>query len=108
MFRLVIATAVTLGLAPAGPALAACYEDIGCTDSDYFSRPDLRRLSCNALWEVRNQMYFENGYCFKTERTLDFFGDDDCIYEAAADVPLNKHERRNISTIVAVERQKHC
>jgi hypothetical protein len=100
--------AALLCLAGASPSLAACYEDIGCTDTDLFSRSDLRRLSCDALWEVRNEIYFANGYCFKTERGLDFFGDEDCEHEEMGDVPLSRMEIRNIARISEVEKQKQC
>ena len=100
--------AALFALAGTGPSLAACYEGLGCTDTDLFSRSDLRRLSCQALWEVRNEIYFANGYCFQSERGLDFFGDDDCEYEDMGDVPLSRMEVRNIGRISEVEKQKQC
>ena len=100
--------ATFLSLAAAGPALAYCYEDIGCDDTDRFSGRDLRQLSCQALYEVRNGIYFQNGYCFKTERALDLFGDDECYVEDMEDVRLNANERNNAALIISVEKQKGC
>jgi hypothetical protein len=100
--------AAVLSLAVTGPVLADCYEDIGCTDSDVFSRSDLRQLSCENLWEVRNEIYYENGYCFQTDRAIDFFGNDECHVTNQSRVRLNSVERQNVQSIVAVERQKHC
>jgi hypothetical protein len=37
-----------------GPAHANCYELIGCTNKDYFKAAQLKQLSCQILWEVRN------------------------------------------------------
>ena len=105
--RAVLLAAVAL-LFTGGSAFANCYENIGCDDSEVFARSDLRRLSCQALWEVRNAIYFQNGYCFKTERALDVFGNEGCFVTNQSRVRLNQFERQNISRIVAVEKQKGC
>jgi len=95
-------------LLTAGPALANCYENIGCDDSDVFARSDLRRLSCQALWEVRNAIYFQNGYCFRTDRAIDFFGNEGCYVTNQSRVRLNEFERENVARISALEKQKGC
>jgi len=102
-----ILLALTIALAT-GPATAACYEEIGCTDSDQFSRPDLRDQSCDTLWEVRNEIYKEGGYCFKTSRAIDFFGNARCTTDNMNDVRMSRIERYNINQIVAVEREMGC
>jgi hypothetical protein len=102
-----IALAVLL-LAAAGPALANCYENIGCTDTDHFSKSELRGLSCQNLWVVRNTIYQENGYCFKTQRAINYFGNDQCTTTNMSAVPLSQIETFNIGQIVAVERQMGC
>lgn len=107
MQRQSLILALTL-LAATGPAFASCYENIGCTDSDRFSRPALRQLSCENLWMVRNEIYKEAGYCFKTERAIDYFGNAHCTVENMNAVPLSEIERYNIDQIVAVERQQGC
>lgn len=99
---------VALALLVAGPAFANCYEDIGCTDSDHFSKSQLRHLSCENLWMVRNEIYKEAGYCFKTQRAIDYFGNGGCTITNMSRVPLTSIERYNINQIVAVERQKGC
>ena len=106
MRGLLIAAALTF--AATGPALATCYEDLGCNDSEYFSRSDLRDLDCDVLWEIRNQIYFDAGYCFKTERALDFFGDDECEFEDAEDLDFNTYQVRNISRIQDAEKRNQC
>lgn len=106
MYKTLIAAAVTL--LTSSQAMAWCYEDIGCDDSDRFTRSDLRQLSCQALYEVRNGIYFQHGLCFTTKRALNTFGDDGCYVDDPADVELNRTERYNITTIAAVERQKGC
>lgn len=102
---LVFAVISLLGV---GQAMAGnCYEIIGCDDEDRFQRSDLRQFSCQALWELRNTIYYEHGYCFQTDRAIDFFGED-CDVEDAADLGFNRIEQSNIDTIKAVERQKRC
>ena len=100
--------AAVLATAAASPTLANCYEDIGCDDSEVFSRSDLRDLDCDVLYEVRNAIYYQNGYCFKTERALDLFGDDECTVEEMADVRLNRFEKENVARISRVEKEFDC
>lgn len=89
-------------------AQANCYEEIGCPDRDIFSRSDLRQMSCQNLWFVRNQVYNEHGYCFKTRAAKKAFDNSDCSVDDAADLDLNRKELTNVSTIKQVERQKGC
>ena len=62
-------------------ARANCYETIGCSDGQYFKGSDLKQLSCQSLWEVRNWIYTEKGYCFKTPKTIAAFGNAGCLYD---------------------------
>jgi hypothetical protein len=45
-------------------ARANCYEIFGCTNSRYFEPAQLEQASWQILWEMRNWIYKENGYCF--------------------------------------------
>ena len=99
--------AIAVSSAPL-PAQANCYELIGCTNKDYFKPSDLQQLGCQPLWEVRNWIYKENGYCFHTQKVIDAFGNAGCKYDDAADVPLNDAERHNVSAIKTVEANKGC
>jgi hypothetical protein len=92
----------------ANPARANCYELIGCTYKDKFKKKDLMQLSCQILWEVRNTIYKENGYCFKTKKAIKFFGNAGCKYNNAAAVPLNSVEVHNVGAIKEVEAKKGC
>ena len=100
---------VTLALlAGISGASANCYELIGCDDSDTFRRADLRQLSCQSLWEVRNWIYKQNGYCFSTQRAKNAFGNEGCWITNQGQVKLNAFERQNVATIVAVEKARGC
>lgn len=106
--RLKTLAVVVAMLASTGPAFAGCYEDIGCTDEDFFDKSDLREYSCKALWVLRNTMYYEGGYCFQTQRAINYFGNGECYVDDAEDVRFNKYERQNIQSIQSVERSRGC
>lgn len=103
-----LACAFLISMMFAAPANAACYENIGCTDEDEFEEDDLEELSCRALWELRNVIYFDHGYCFKTRRAINFFGNDECHVDDAEDIEFSEVEQHNINAIVAVEDDKGC
>jgi hypothetical protein len=111
-----LAAVAALGMAAVGatliaspsPAQANCYELIGCTNKDYFKASQLKQLSCQILWEVRNTIYKENGYCFHTQKAIQAFGNAGCKYDNMGDVPLNAAERHNVLAIKKVEAKKGC
>ena len=102
--------AAILGVSLAAPAAhAACFESgIGCTDDHYISKSQLGALSCDALWTVRNTIYDERGYCFRTARAQEVFSNDGCHVSNAASLNFNRFERANIDRVAAVERSKGC
>jgi YARHG domain len=64
--------------------------------------------SCQELWVARNQIYKNAGYCFKTARAREFFGNGSCTYDDVSLVPINDADRRYISQIKKFEAQKGC
>jgi hypothetical protein len=91
------------------PGNAACFESgVDCTDDHNIPASVLQPLSCDALWTVRNTIFDENGYCFRTARAQAVFSNDGCQYTSMAGMPLNSYEAANIATIRQVERQKGC
>ncbi len=106
--KLVVAALAAATAFAATPAMSACFELIGCTDSEYFSQSQLRRLSCDALWTVRNTIFDENGYCFQTAKGKAVFSNVGCKYTVSGNVPMNKFERTNVERVKAVEAQKGC
>jgi hypothetical protein len=64
--------------------------------------------SCEQLWVERNSYYKRNGFCFRTARARNYFGNAGCyIYDQGA-VPLSPGERARIGQIVALERAYGC
>jgi hypothetical protein len=99
---------LTFAVFAGGPAYADCYENIGCTDSDEYDVDDLEELSCENLWFVRNRIYDENGYCFKTDRAREQFDNSDCWVKNQANVKLSTVERHNVDAIVEAEEANGC
>ena len=98
-------------LFPPAQANAACFENVGgtgCSHDSVFSEANLRPFSCESLWYVRNSIYDDNGYCFRTKRALSVFDNSDCYVRDQAKVKLNSFERRNVALVQKVERQKSC
>ncbi len=64
--------------------------------------------ACNSLWYRRNKIYFDNGYCFKTERSIKAFGNKNCRFPVEADVPMSPSDRAQIDLIRTLEQQNRC
>ncbi len=91
------------------PAQAGCYDGLGCSDRDRFRFEDLADgPTCELLWRMRNEIYKERGYCFRTQRGIAVFGNAGCQYDDEAQVPMSAIERDNVATIREVERARRC
>lgn len=96
-------------LAVAGAASAECYDVFGCSDQARFKFEDLANgPNCDFLYTMRNQIYAEHQYCFKSARAISTFGNRNCRYADPGQAPLNAIERENAAMILAVERAKGC
>ncbi|HVX81534.1 MAG TPA: YARHG domain-containing protein [Devosiaceae bacterium] len=65
---------------------------------------DYADMSCDELWLARNQIYADEGYCFKTERALVEFGHR-CYPPYGR---LNRAEQRAVREIQYWEAQYGC
>jgi YARHG domain len=61
--------------------------------------------SCADLWYQRNQIYAENGYCFKTKLGRDTFGNAGCF---TSNPKLSKFEARDVKEIKQEEKKRGC
>ena len=66
---------------------------------------ELEPLSCHELWVARNEIYARNGYCFKTRRARNYFGNAGCF---TSNPRLNAVERGNVSRIKNAEYDFGC
>jgi YARHG domain len=104
-----------LSLLFAGPAMAGdegptepCYETVGCVSDHEISQHEAEKLGCDQLWTVRNGIYAARGYCFKSARGREEYGNANCRYDDEAQVPLNDYERANVRLIRAIEKRRGC
>ena len=63
---------------------------------------------CNELWSMRNQVYKDGGYCFKTTKAISHFGNAGCQYNSLSEVPLSENQRIVLRDIKRSERRQHC
>jgi len=64
--------------------------------------------SCQQLWVERNQYYKNHGYCFATQRAIQYFGNGGCSINDENAVTLSPAERARIAQIVQQERAMGC
>lgn len=100
-----LALAATL-VVPA-TAEAGCHL-IDCVENVYVKPLELKKKSCGDLWILRNAIYKDAGYCFRTPRAIAAFGNHGCQYVEQTLVPLNDYQRTNIETFAAAEAEKGC
>ena len=101
--------AAALVVASAVPALADCYDVFGCSNRDLFAYRDLvSGPNCEFLWQMRNRIYQENGYCFKTQRAIATLGNDGCSVWDEDALRMNRVERANVATIKRAEAALGC
>jgi hypothetical protein len=91
----------------ASPASAGCHL-VDCVENVYVQPEELDGTDCGTLWTLRNSIYNDAGYCFKTERAKEFFINEGCTIEDIDAVPLNEFQRHNIEVIAAAEKKSNC
>ena len=65
-------------------------------------------LSCHELWVMRNQIYKDNGYCFKTKKARNYFGNGGCWVDDEGDVSLSSKETKLVLKYRHWEMVKGC
>jgi hypothetical protein len=65
-------------------------------------------MTCDQLWVARNSIYKARGYCFKTQRAIQYFGNAGCMYQNENYIPFTQAERARIAQYLAQERAQGC
>ena len=65
-------------------------------------------MSCQILWEVRNTIYKENGYCFHTAKGIKFFGNAGCTYDNEGSIPMSRADKNTVLAIKKREQNLGC
>ncbi len=63
---------------------------------------------CSDLWVQRNAIYKANGYCFKTRKAINYFGNAGCLYDNAATMPMSGADKGRVLAIKKREKQLGC
>jgi hypothetical protein len=103
----------TLAFALAGasvhPAIADCYDVFGCSNRDAFRLADLLSgPNCEFLYQMRNGIYAEHHYCFRTPRAIASFGNAGCVSSDVNALGMSSLELANAGAILQAEKIKRC
>ena len=63
---------------------------------------------CSDLWVQRNAIYKANGYCFKTRKAINYFGNAGCLYDNAGTMPMSGADKSRVLAIKKREKQLGC
>ncbi|HUU67105.1 MAG TPA: YARHG domain-containing protein [Methyloceanibacter sp.] len=63
---------------------------------------------CSDLWVQRNAIYKANGYCFKTRKAINYFGNAGCLYDNAATMPMSGADKSRVLAVKTREKQLGC
>jgi YARHG domain len=69
---------------------------------------DFNDWSCKELYAERNGIYKDAGYCFKTAKAIEKFGNAGCSFDDINDVPLSPNQRKVVKRMRQAERAKGC
>lgn len=64
--------------------------------------------ACHQIWVIRNQIFKDAGYCFKTTTAINYFGNAGCRYDDEYDVPLSQGNRDVIRDLKAEAARLGC
>jgi len=71
---------------------------------------DFSDMSCQELWETRNEFFHKHGYCFKTQKGKRHFSNQGC-YHRSAQAALNdmsRNDRDFVKLLKAEEDSRGC
>jgi len=88
---------------------ADCYNVFGCSNRNEFRLHDLvGGPNCEFLYSMRNTIFAEHHFCFKSPRGIAIFGNQGCVTGDPTAFGLNRIERANAATILKAELTLGC
>jgi hypothetical protein len=63
---------------------------------------------CDDLWVQRNSIYKAYGYCFKTPKAINYFGNAGCQYDNEGGIPFSYADKSRVLAIKKQERALGC
>lgn len=88
--------------------ILCCSDSSGSQTQEQTPSVQIMDLSCDQLWSVRNSIFKEVGYCFKTPRAISRFGNAGCQYDDVGQVRLSAENQNFAEAIQRAERAKAC
>ena len=85
-----------------------CYENIGCPHKDRILEEQIEKFSCENLWLVRNTIFHQRGYCFRTARGRANFDNSRCLSNSVSELKLSEIEKENVAKLREMEQRKGC
>lgn len=75
-----------------------------------FSTTPVRAQSCGDLWVAINSLYQSYGYCFRTRRAIEYFGNAGCRTSnmGAVRASMSRADRGKIDRLVQMSREQGC
>jgi hypothetical protein len=104
----VIAVSAGISIAvSATPAKAGCHL-VDCVENVFIKPQEVDGRRCEDLYILRNAIYKDAGYCFRSERARRSFTNEGCVFEDVAAVPLNAYQKHNVGVIRLAEARRGC
>ena len=63
---------------------------------------------CFDLWVERNSIYKAYGYCFKTQKAINYFGNAGCTYDNEGRIPMSRADKNTVLAIKKREQNLGC
>jgi hypothetical protein len=63
---------------------------------------------CQRLWVERNSIYKAYGYCFKTQKAINYFGNAGCTYDNEGSIPMSRADKNTVLAIKKREQNLGC
>lgn len=101
-----LAAALTAAALVSGAGVALAGDPVADAHGYYLEKKHFKHASCDDLWHFRNQIFSEAGYCFKTDRAIQAFGNEGCV--SGSYTILNTYERANVTMLKSIEQAKGC
>lgn len=99
--------AAAMAAAMTTTASAGCHL-IDCVDNIDIKPDEIKAMSCDELWLLRNSIYDDAGFCFASPKAAEHFSNQGCTYTDERLVPLNDYQRSNIQVFRGMEAKKGC
>ena len=65
-------------------------------------------LTCEELWERKQEIYHDNAYCLADKEAIERFGNDGCDFNSLSEVAFSSVDMNKLALIARNEERKKC